>query len=87
MIHEHDSGNSTARTLDYPNAFDDPDPVLPSLMFNEVEAHDKVIVAFGDEPCDVFTSDKVSGEELWTDFICTLRPHFFQICPKNLTYK
>lgn len=73
-IQEDDKDITTAHALDYPQAFKDPDPVLPGLASDEVDDRNKVVVAFGEGMRGVFNSNKSTGEELFLDFISTVQP-------------
>lgn len=71
----------------YPNSYEDPDPISNDRPAEEVEANLKRILVFADEMFDAFQEEKNTGEQLWTDFICTFRPHLIPAWSKAMTYK
>lgn len=74
-------------TREYPNAYEDPNPASSDLTADSLEAHSKIITAFGDKMYAVASSENSTGKELWTDFISAIRPNSLRTRPKGLTYK
>lgn len=69
-----------------PNGFENPDPAPPDLSPDDLDTHRRNRTACENQTYGVIKSENWSLEELWLDFICTLRPHSLQTWPKGLTY-
>lgn len=86
MLQESHQSSTTEHVLDYLNAMNESDPVVPGLIRDEVEANHNVIIVFADGIYDVCSSEKITDEKIRLEIISMFRPQSFQPWPNGLTY-